>query len=67
MEVCMLPRHIRRTAIIAAAGIILTPAIAQAQFAMCGDRVQIIDQLKTKYKETRQAVGLIANNGAAEL
>ncbi|TMJ35662.1 MAG: hypothetical protein E6G89_18195 [Alphaproteobacteria bacterium] len=67
----MLPRHIRRirrTAIIAAAGFILiTPAVARAQFAMCGDRAQIIDQLKTKYNETRQAVGLISNNGAAEL
>ena len=27
----------------------------------------IIDQLKAKYQETRQAVGLISNNGAAEL
>ena len=44
MEVCMLPRHIRRirrTAIIAAAGFILiTPAVARAQFAMCGDRAR---------------------------
>lgn len=64
----MLPRHIRRTAIIAAAGFILiTPAIARAQFVMCGERAKIIDQLKTKYNETRQAVGLISNSGAAEL
>jgi hypothetical protein len=38
-----------------------------AQFAVCGDRTQIVDQLKAKYKEQRQAVGLIATSGAAEL
>ena len=62
----MLPNSIRRSFL--AAGFILTaPAIASAQFAMCGERTKIIDQLKTKYNETRQAVGLISNNGAAEL
>ncbi len=62
----MLPNHIRRSFL--AAGLILTaPAVASAQFAMCGERAQIIEQLKTKYKEARQAVGLISNNGAAEL
>ena len=39
----------------------------KAQFAMCGERAQIIEQLKNKYQETRQATGLIATNGAAEL
>ena len=62
----MLPNIIRRS-FLAAGFILAAPAIASAQFAMCGERAQIIDQLKAKYKETRQAVGLIANNGAAEL
>jgi hypothetical protein len=43
------------------------PAPVHAQFAVCGERTQIVDQLKAKYKEQRQAVGLIANSGAAEL
>ena len=61
-------KRLRRTALIAAAGFILiAPAVARAQFAMCGERAQIIEQLKVKYNETRQAVGLISNNGAAEL
>lgn len=65
----MLPKHIRRTTLIAvAAGFTFTtPVVSHAQFAMCGERAQIIEQLKVKYNETRQAVGLISNNGAAEL
>jgi hypothetical protein len=65
----MLPRYFRRSTLIAvAAGLTFTlPATAQAQFAMCGERAQIVDQLKAKYNETRQAVGLISTNGAAEL
>jgi hypothetical protein len=62
----MLPNILRRS-FLAAGFLVLTPAVVSAQFAMCGDRAQIIDQLKTKYNETRQAVGLISNNGAAEL
>jgi hypothetical protein len=52
---------------IAAQLVLIAPGIAQAQFAMCGERAAIIDQLKTKYQESRQAVGLISNTGAAEL
>lgn len=65
----MLPRYFRRSTLIAvAAGLTFTlPTVAQAQFAMCGERAQIVDQLKAKYNETRRAVGLISNNGAAEL
>jgi hypothetical protein len=65
----MLPKSFRRTVLMTVAVLITltTPTVAQAQFAMCGERAQIIDQLKTKYQESRQAVGLIANNGAAEL
>ncbi len=65
----MLPKYFRRTAFIAlAAGLSLTlSAAAHAQFAMCGERAAIVDQLKAKYNETRQAVGLIADSGAAEL
>jgi hypothetical protein len=65
----MLPTTFRRTVLMAvAAGLPLaTPTISHAQFAMCGERAAIIDQLKTKYQESRQAVGLISNNGAAEL
>lgn len=65
----MLPINVRRTAFITlAAGLFLiAPAIAHAQFAMCGERAQIIEGLKTKYQETRQAAGLIASSGVAEL
>jgi hypothetical protein len=62
----MLPIILRRSFL--AAGLILAaPAAASAQFAACGERAQIVDQLKTKYNEARQAVGLIATSGAAEL
>lgn len=59
----------RRTALMAAAVLVTltAPGVAQAQFAMCGERAQIVDQLKSKYQESRQAVGLISDNGAAEL
>ena len=63
----MLPRVVRRTVFMAVAVLLSLSTSSQAQFAMCGDRAQIIDQLKTKYQESRQAVGLISNNGAAEL
>jgi hypothetical protein len=65
----MLPRTFRRTVlVVVAAGFSLfVPTIGHAQFAMCGERAAIVDQLKTKYQEIRQAVGLISNNGAAEL
>lgn len=62
--------HVRRAPLIAlAAGfIVLTaPAVAHAQFAMCGARAQIVEQLKTKYKEAPQAVGIVSDNGVAEL
>jgi hypothetical protein len=39
----------------------------QAQMSLCGERAQLVEQLKTKYKETRRATGLIAANGIAEL
>jgi hypothetical protein len=65
----MLPNSFRRTVFMAVAGCfaLIAPSTSYAQFAMCGERMAIIDQLKTKYKESRQAVGLIADNGAAEL
>ncbi|MGE4249268.1 MAG: hypothetical protein AB7F09_07760 [Parvibaculaceae bacterium] len=63
----MLPRIARRTAFMAVAVLFTFTTPTHAQFAMCGERAAIIDQLKTKYQETRQAVGLISNNGAAEL
>ena len=63
----MLPRVVRRTALMASAVLFTLNTPTHAQLAMCGERAVIIDQLKTKYQETRQAVGLIANNGAAEL
>jgi hypothetical protein len=65
----MLPKSVRGATLIAvAAGFTFTThAVAQAQFAMCGERAAIVAQLKTKYQESRQAVGLISNNGAAEL
>jgi len=63
----MLPKSVRRTALMAVAVLFTFTTQSHAQFAMCGERAAIIDQLKTKYQESRQAVGLISNNGAAEL
>ena len=63
----MLPRAARRTVFMAVAVLLTLTTPTHAQFAMCGERAAIIDQLKTKYQEARQAVGLISNNGAAEL
>ena len=62
----MLPNILRRS-FLAAGFLALTPAVASAQFAMCGDRAQIIDQLRTKYQESRQGVGLVSTIGATEL
>ena len=61
---------VRRATLIAlAAGyfIVTGPLVAQAQFAMCGERAQIVEQLKVKYKETPHAIGVISDNGVAEL
>ena len=63
----MLPRIVRRTALMAGAVLFTLTTPTHAQFAMCGERAAIIDQLKAKYQESRRAVGLISNNGAAEL
>ncbi len=62
--------HVRRAPLIAlAAGffVLTAPAVAHAQFAMCGARAQIVEQLKTKYKEAPKAVGIVSDNGVAEL
>ncbi|MBK1869121.1 hypothetical protein [Taklimakanibacter albus] len=62
--------HVRRAPLIAlAAGffILTMPLVSHAQFAMCGERAQIVEQLKVKYKETPQAVGIVSDNGVAEL
>lgn len=62
--------HVRRAPLIAlAAGffVLTAPAVSHAQFAMCGERAQIVEQLKVKYKEAPQAVGIVSDNGVAEL
>lgn len=65
----MLLLSLRRTVLMALAVLftLTLPGVSHAQFAMCGERAKIIDQLKSKYQESRQAVGLISDNGAAEL
>lgn len=35
--------------------------------ASCGQRTQVVERLQSKYGETRQSVGLAANNGVVEL
>lgn len=40
---------------------------AHAQFAMCGDRAEIVADLGRKFQETRQAIGLLSDKGIAEL
>lgn len=40
---------------------------AHAQFAMCGDRAEIVGQLAQRYHEERRAGGLLSDRGVAEL
>lgn len=54
-------------ALLAASAMVLWTTPAGAQMSLCGERAQIVEQLKTRYKESLRATGLIASNGAAEL
>jgi hypothetical protein len=54
-------------ALLAASVMALSATPAGAQMSLCGERAQIVEQLKTRYKESLRATGLIAANGAAEL
>ncbi len=47
-------------------GVILATQATQAQQASCAERARVIERLETKYGESRQSVGLSANNGVVE-
>jgi hypothetical protein len=51
----------------AAAAVLLSPSLAEAQMAFCGNRSAMIDALKAKYKESRQALGIAGSNSVVEL
>ena len=52
----------------AAAALIATDARAQgAQGAQCGERTAVAERLASGYGETRQSVGLAANNSMIEV
>ena len=38
-----------------------------AQTPSCGDRAEILEQLASRYHETRRGIGLAANNGVLEI
>ncbi|MGC8202172.1 hypothetical protein ACP2AV_05650 [Aliiroseovarius sp. PTFE2010] len=52
------------TALTLAAATLSTPAAAANQ---CAKRDQVVTRLETKYGETRQSIGLGANNGVVEV
>lgn len=50
------------------AGLILATEVADAQSAPpCGQRIAVIERLTTSYGETRQGIGLAANNAVMEV
>jgi hypothetical protein len=54
-------------AVLACALVAVSALPAGAQMSLCGERAQLVEQLKTRYKESLRATGLIAANGSAEL
>lgn len=44
-----------------------TTAVANAQGQRCGPRTAIVEKLAQKYGETRQSMGLAANNAVIEV
>ena len=50
-----------------ALGLLATPALAQQQQAACGDRVDLLSQLKSKYHESPAAYGMTGNGSVVEL
>ena len=53
---------------LSATSLIAAATLVEAQAAShCAPRAQVIDRLATKYGETRQSIGLGANNGVMEL
>jgi cation diffusion facilitator CzcD-associated flavoprotein CzcO len=49
------------------AALIAATQIAQAQSGNCAPREQVVDRLAEGYGETRQSVGLAANNAVLEV
>lgn len=47
--------------------LVATTAIADAQTQRCGQRTAIVEKLAEKYGETRQSMGLAANNAVIEV
>ncbi|MCI2400660.1 hypothetical protein [Aliiroseovarius subalbicans] len=47
--------------------ILLTAGHLQAQNQNCADRARVIDRLANSYGETRQSIGLAANNQMVEV
>ena len=45
----------------------MTLAASSQHLAQCGNRATIVDNLSTKYGETRQSVGLGADNALVEI
>src|SRR5262245_53404259 len=69
-EVWMLAKPLRRAMIFGCAAIAIVAVLAapvEAQAALCGKRNAIVEALKTKYKEDRQAVGMVGTSGVVEL
>ena len=50
-----------------AMGAMLVATSARAQANNCADRAYVVDQLSTKYGESRQSVGVAANNSVVEV
>ena len=48
-------------------GAALFSASAAHATQQCGDRTKVLDRLASKYGESRQSMGLAANNGVVEI
>jgi hypothetical protein len=49
-----------------AATMIVAPFVAEAQANICAPRDAVMERLASQYGETRQGIGLAANNADAE-
>jgi hypothetical protein len=52
---------------IAGLGAVIDAVPGAAQAALCGNRNAIVDTLKTKYNESRQAIGVAGTDSVVEL
>ncbi len=60
-------RHMRRTAALGAVALLALGQASMAQGSNCAPRERVVQRLADSYGETRQAIGLGANNAVIEV